>query len=100
MHTSGTASTGVSFSGVTMKNNESNTMYHSANVSTLLIAALELGNLFCTNAGKCPWNGDCLDNQPVSLLFQQANVFHLRTFLWITFSILSMSACFGKKNYI
>ena len=43
---SGTAITAVSFSGVgvILNNNESNKMYHSANVSTFLIAALELGN--------------------------------------------------------
>ena len=46
VHISGTASTAVSFSGVILNNNESNKMYHSGNVSTLLIAALELGNLF------------------------------------------------------
>ena len=44
--TSGTA--GVSFSGVILNNSESNKMCHSANVPTFLIAALELGNLFCT----------------------------------------------------
>ena len=47
VHTSGTASTVVSFSEIILNNGESNKMYHSANVPTLLIAALELGNLFC-----------------------------------------------------
>ena len=46
-HTSGTASTAVSLSGVILNISESNKMYHSANVSNFLIAALELGNLFC-----------------------------------------------------
>ena len=44
-HTSGTASTAVSFSGVILYN-EFNKMYCSANISMLLIAVLELGNLF------------------------------------------------------
>ena len=47
VHISGTACTAVSFSGVILDNNESNKMYYSANVLTLLIAVLELGNLFC-----------------------------------------------------
>ena len=47
MHASGTARTSVSFSGLTLNNNESNRIYFSASVSTLLIAALEEGSLFC-----------------------------------------------------
>ena len=45
---SGIANIAVSFSGVgvILNNSESNKMYHSARVSTILIAALELGNLF------------------------------------------------------
>ena len=46
VHVSGTARTAVSFSGVILNNRESNRMYLSANVSTFLIAALEVGNLF------------------------------------------------------
>ena len=46
-HVSGTASTAVSFSGVILNNSESNRMYCSANVSTFLITALEVGSLFC-----------------------------------------------------
>ena len=47
---SGIANTAVSFSGVgvILNNSESNKMYHSANLSTFIIAALKLGNLFCT----------------------------------------------------
>ena len=45
VHTSRTANTAVSFSGLILKNSESNKMYHSTNVSTLPIAVLELGNL-------------------------------------------------------
>ena len=40
--------TAVSFLGVILNKSESNRMYHSANISTFLIAALEVGNLFCT----------------------------------------------------
>ena len=47
VHTSGTARTAVSFSGVILNNSESNKMYHSANVSTFLIVSLEVGSLFC-----------------------------------------------------
>ena len=36
----------VSFSVVILNNKESNRMYLSANISTFLIAALEVGNLF------------------------------------------------------
>ena len=46
-HISGTARTAVSFSGVILNNSESNRMYLSANISTFLIAALEVSNLFC-----------------------------------------------------
>ena len=47
---SGTANTAVAFSGeeVIVNNSESSEMYHSANISTFLIVALELGYLFCT----------------------------------------------------
>ena len=48
VHTSGTANTAVSFSGIILNNSESGKMYHSANVSTFLIAALEVGSLFNT----------------------------------------------------
>ena len=47
MHVSGTARTVVSFSGLILNNNESNRIYFSASVSTLLIAVLEEGSLFC-----------------------------------------------------
>ena len=47
VHTSATASTAASFLGIILNNSQSNKMYCSANVSTLLIADLELGNLFC-----------------------------------------------------
>ena len=45
-HISGTASTATSFSGIILNNSESNRMYHSSNVFTFLVAALEVGNLF------------------------------------------------------
>ena len=44
---SGTARNAVSFSGVILNNRKSNRMYPSANISTFLIAVLEVGNLFC-----------------------------------------------------
>ena len=47
MHASGTARTAVSFSELTLNNNESNRIYFSASTSTLLIAILEEGSLFC-----------------------------------------------------
>ena len=46
-HVSGTACTAVSFSGAILNCSESNRMYHSVNISTFLIAALDVGNLFC-----------------------------------------------------
>ena len=46
-HISGTARSAVSFSGVILNNSESNRIYLSVNISTCLIAALEVGNLFC-----------------------------------------------------
>ena len=48
MHVSSIAKTAISFSEVNfiVNNNESNKIYLSAKVSTFLIAALELGNLF------------------------------------------------------
>ena len=48
VHVSGTARTTVSFSGEILTNSE------SANVSTFLIAALEVGNYFVPNIDKCP----------------------------------------------
>ena len=44
---SGTARTAVSLSGVILNNRDSSRMYLSANVSTFLIAALEVGHVFC-----------------------------------------------------
>ena len=46
-HISGTARTVVSFSGKILNNSESYRMYCSANVSTFLIATLEVCKLFC-----------------------------------------------------
>ena len=46
VHISRTAGIAVSFSGVILNNSESNRMYLSANLSTLLIAALEVGSLY------------------------------------------------------
>ena len=53
MHTSGIASTAVSFIGVDiiLNNDESNSMYFSARVSIFLIADLALGNVFGLNIG-------------------------------------------------
>ena len=47
VHISGTTRTTVSFSGVILNNSESTRMYISANISTYLIAALEVGGLLC-----------------------------------------------------
>ena len=47
VHISGTTRTAISFSGVIFNNSEFNRMYLSANFSTFLIAALEVGILFC-----------------------------------------------------
>ena len=47
-HISGTARTAVSFSAVIFNYSESNRMYLSSHISTLVIATLEVGNLFCT----------------------------------------------------
>ena len=49
VHISGTASSAVSISGVVtnLNNNESNKMNLSVSVSTLHMAILLLGNLFC-----------------------------------------------------
>ena len=47
VHVSGTARTAISFSGVILNNRESNRIYLSVNISTFLIADLEVDNLFC-----------------------------------------------------
>ena len=47
VYISGTARTAVSYSGMILNNSGSNTMYLSTNISTFLIAALEVGNIFC-----------------------------------------------------
>ena len=49
-------------------------MYISANVSTFLIAALELGNLFVTDIDKCLSNESYLSIWLEYLLFQLVNV--------------------------
>ena len=73
-HGSGTAGTAVSFSGVILNNSESNRMCISVNLSTFLIATLEVGN-FCTqNIDTCSLNKGCLNIHPVFLLLQPANV--------------------------
>ena len=48
-------------------------MHHSDRVSTFLIAAMELGSLFMPDTNKYLKNKECIDIQPVSLLFQQGN---------------------------
>ena len=47
VHISGIARSAVSFSDEILNNSESNRMYLSANDSTFVIFALEVGNLFC-----------------------------------------------------
>ena len=47
VHASETARPVVSFSGVILNNSKSNRMYLSPNVSTLLIAAFEVGIFLC-----------------------------------------------------
>ena len=47
VHVFGIARTADSFSGVILNKRESNRIHLSVNVSTFLIAALEMGNLFC-----------------------------------------------------
>ena len=42
-----TTKTAASISGVILNNRESNRIYLSANISTFLIPALEMSNLFC-----------------------------------------------------
>ena len=49
VHVSQIARTAVSSSGVILDNSESNRMYLSANISTFLIATLEVGNLLKKN---------------------------------------------------
>ena len=47
MHGSGTARTTVSFFRLTLNTSESNRIYFSTSASTLLIAIMEEGSLFC-----------------------------------------------------
>ena len=93
MHISGVANNAVSFSGVviSLNNNESNNLYHSASTSTLHIVLLELGNLFYVKYkyGLFRYPGY------ISLIFTGRCV-PFNTFLCITFKILSISVCFGK----
>ena len=76
-HVSGIANSAVSFLGVvtSLNNNESSSIYFSANVSTLHIAVLVLGNLFWARYKyKSSING-WLSNLPVFPSQLQINVF-------------------------
>ena len=55
-HISVIASNAVSFSGIItlLNNNESNSIYLSANVSTFIVADLVLGSLFVQDVDICP----------------------------------------------
>ena len=67
---SGIAKTAYSFLDIVviLNNNESSNKYLSANVSVLLLAALEYGILFYAKYKIHPWNMDCLNIQPGSPL--------------------------------
>ena len=80
-----------------LNNNESSNIYFSASVSTLQIAVFVLGNLFWAKH----WYKSLkygLIKYPACISFTvTGKIIPLRTFLCITFNILSISACFGKN---
>ena len=91
MHASGTARTAVSFSGLTLNNNESSRTHFSASASTLLIAALEEGSLFCDKYKYKSLKYE-LCKYPVCISFISTGKWvPFNTFLRILFNILSMS---------
>ena len=99
-HASGTARTSVSFSGLTLNNNESNRVYFSASASTLLIATLEEGSLFCDKYKYRTLKYE-LCKYPACISFILTGKWvPFNTFLWITSNILSISVCFGRYLWI
>ena len=79
-----------------LNNNESSNIYLSANVSTLCIALLEVGNLFCARYRyKSLKYG--LFKYPTHISFIVTGRWvPFNTFLYMIFKILSISVCFGK----
>ena len=98
-HISGIANSADSFSGVVtnLNNNESSKMYFSANISTLQIAFFVLGNLFWARYRYKSLKYGLL-RYPVCISFTDTDkCVPFRAFLYINFSILSISACFSKN---
>ena len=99
MHTSGKAVSVVSLSGfvIILNNKESYNIYLSANVSTLQTTVFVWGNLFWAKNRYIPLKYE-LTRYPACISFTvKGNCVPLRTFLWIIFNILSISACFSKN---
>ena len=79
-----------------LNNNESSNIYLSANVSTLCIVLLELGNLFCARY-RCKSLKYGPFKYPACISFIVTGRWvPFNTFLWIIFKILSISVCLGK----
>ena len=88
-HTSGIANSAISFSGevVILNNKESHNIFLSVNISTFQIAVFVLCNLFWAKY-----------KYPACISFTvTGKCAPLRTFLWITFNILSMLTCLGMN---
>ena len=96
-HISGIADNPVSFSGIviSLNSSESSKIYLSASASTLCIALFELGNLFYAKYNYISLKYG-LFIQLVSLLWLQADVYLLIPFFFMIFNILPMSVYFGK----
>ena len=88
--------TAVSFSGVILNNNESSRMHFSASISTLLIANLEEGSLFCDRYKYKSLKYELCKYPACISLISTGKWVPFSTFHWIIFNILSISVCFGK----
>ena len=97
---SDTARTAVSFSGVILKNRESNRMDLSTNIFTFLIVILEVGNVFCDKYRKMSLKWELVKYLAWISFISTSKCVPLSTILCFTLSILSISACFGKTFWI
>ena len=86
----------ISGIAISLNSSESNKTYFSASVSTLCIALVELGNLFCAKYKYISLKYG-LFKYPTCISFMVTRrCVPFNTFLCMIFKILSMSVCFGK----
>ena len=97
-HISGIANNAVSFSQIVISLNsrESSKIYLSTSTSTLCIALLELGNLFCAKYRYKSLKYGLFKYSACISFMVTGKCVPFNIFLCMIFKILSMSVCFGK----